>query len=362
MPLHWSIDHNLNIFVLGPMPNPKALDSSCAEIKHAVDHLLQESGATTLLQAQRTTAFSVNIPEELDGATISASVFEKIDSADLIIANLTPKDSLPEQFSPNVFYELGLVHALGIPCILLMQQGANVPFYFRNCRIHHVSDFSAPTVQHALREPLLKFLRNDLGTDFAANPITDFYRLPVVDISAAVGVATGYFENLVRRALLENGFIGRNDGKFRHLIVVRPPEIMTHTYEQDFVALTKLISRELDIEVKRGDLPMIEGYDKRGLSGHFVKDIMIDLPTAAYTLKRSPRQQALERRTLRGVRSHTDAQSARIMLQASERLLDQFQACVQYHVSQETGFRKTALSFCTFRDVVSRLKDLGVDS
>src|SRR5712691_7122979 len=53
----------------------------------------------------------------------------------------------------------------------------------------------------------LRFLRGEASDQLADNRISDFYSLPVVDISAAVGAATAYYENLIQRALLENGFI-----------------------------------------------------------------------------------------------------------------------------------------------------------
>ena len=272
--------------------------------------------------------------------------------------NITPKDEAAGSFSPNVFYELGLLHSLGIPYLLLWREGTAVPFYLAGSRIHAVSSFNEATLRKALREPLKKFLANDPGTDLSANPITDFYRLPVVDISAAIGVASGYFDNLVRRALLENGFIGRADGKFRHLIVCRPPDIVEHTFEQDLADLKATIKRKLGADMEKQDLPMIAGFDKRGLSGHFVEDIMIDIPTAAYTLKRSPRLRALERRTLREGKSRATAESQRLMLQASEKLLDQFESCLKFYVDSETGFRKSALTICSFRELPGKLRRL----
>lgn len=360
MNFHWGEDHRLNVFVLGPMPSAKSLDSSCATIKKALDSLLSARSAKAVMKKAGTVGFNVEIPERLDGATIVASVFERIDAADLVVINITPKDGSPRRFSPNVFYELCLVHALGIPCLLLMRKGTPIPFYLGNSRVREVSDFHEDTLIEALREPLTKFLRNDPGTDLTANPISDFYRLPLVDISAAVGVATGYFENLVRRALLENSFIGRNDGQFRHLIVCRPPDIITHTYEEDFAVLKELVKREAGAELVRKDLPMIEGFDKRGLSGHFIEDVMIDLPTAAYTLKRSPRLQALERRTRRDGKTRATPESLRVLKQASEKLLDQFETCLRFHVDEETGFRKSALSFSSMSELMGQLRALGV--
>ena len=356
MPLYWSADHHLNVFVLGPMPSAKSVDSSCRAIKNALDALLKDGGLAPAALKAQDDWWTVRIPEELDGAGIAAGVFAEIDAADLIVLNITPKDEAAANFSPNVFYELGFLHALGVPYLLVRREGTSVPFYLADSRIHTVQDFTEDSLKAALREPLRKFI-NDLGTDFSGNPITDFYGLPVVDISAAIGVASGYFENLVRRALLENGFIGNYGEQFQHLIVCRPSDMLNRSFEQDFADLKKLAG-ELGGELVKKDFPMIANFDKRGLNGHFVKDVMIDIPTAAYTLKRSPRLRALERRTLREGKARPSAASKRLMAQASMKLLDQFESCVKFYADSEMGFRKSALTFASLDDLPNVLREL----
>lgn len=357
MPLHWNVTHHLNIFVLGPMPSPKSVDSSCRAIKNALVALLKQSSFSKMLKKTRTSGFTVRVPEELDSADIVTGVFSEIDAADLIVLNITPKDQAAGSFSPNVFYELGFLHALGIPYLLVRLEGTPAPFYVSGSRIHTVADFGIESLKSAFREPLRKFLI-DASTDLSVNPITDFYGLPVVDISAALGVASGYYENFVRRGLLENGFIGRNGEEFRHLIVCRPSDIVDRNFEQDFLALKKLVQRKFRVELKRKVFPMIENFDKRDFSGHFVNDVMIDIPTAAYTLKRSPRLRALERRTLREGKLKPTPASTRLMRQASEKLLDQFESCVEFYAAAEIGLRKSALTFSSLDGLPDMLREL----
>ena len=58
---------------------------------------------------------------------IMQSIWENINRAKLIIADLTDRN-------PNVFYELGIVHTLGVPVILVTQSLDFVPFDLRHLR------------------------------------------------------------------------------------------------------------------------------------------------------------------------------------------------------------------------------------
>jgi hypothetical protein len=56
-----------------------------------------------------------------DFHNILGSIVRRITTAKLVIAELTT-------LNPNVFYELGLCHGLGIPTVLLAQSIDEVPF------------------------------------------------------------------------------------------------------------------------------------------------------------------------------------------------------------------------------------------
>ena len=70
-------------------------------------------------------------------------MFSKLDTADLVIFNITPRID-ETNTSPNVFYELGLVHALGLPYLIVVQEGNEVPFYLKSTRYYEVKDFKEP--------------------------------------------------------------------------------------------------------------------------------------------------------------------------------------------------------------------------
>lgn len=83
----------------------------------------------------------------LDQRNILQDVVEGIARADLIIADLTASN-------PNVFYELGVCHGLGIPTVLITQSMEDVPFDLRSYRCFPYSTHfqNAPALRERLKE------------------------------------------------------------------------------------------------------------------------------------------------------------------------------------------------------------------
>ena len=82
---------------------------------------------------------------------IMNDILRSIREADYIIADLTEQN-------PNVYYELGLAHALTKPVILITQNTANLPFDLRHQRVIVYSDTAAGAAQ--LRTVLTQYLSN----------------------------------------------------------------------------------------------------------------------------------------------------------------------------------------------------------
>ena len=93
-------------------------------------------------------------------------ILQGIHKCDLVIADLT-------KVNPNVFYELGLAHALKKPVILITQSRDEVPFDLKSYRLLEYSrDFVK--IQEASEE-LLKYAEGFLnGTMSFGSPVTDF--------------------------------------------------------------------------------------------------------------------------------------------------------------------------------------------
>lgn len=102
----------------------------------------------------------------LDQQNIVRTIIHSIATADLIIAELTTPN-------PNVFYELGIAHALGKPVVLVSQGVQGIPFDLRSYyTISYSTRFDeTQAFQDSLRE--LARQKKD-GTLVFGNPVTDF--------------------------------------------------------------------------------------------------------------------------------------------------------------------------------------------
>ncbi len=101
----------------------------------------------------------------LDQRNILKDIVLGIASADLVVADLT-------SLNPNVFYELGLAHALGIPTVLVTQNLDEIPFDLRAYRANEYSTHftEAPRLQQLLRE---LGLAHSEGSISFGSPVTD---------------------------------------------------------------------------------------------------------------------------------------------------------------------------------------------
>lgn len=123
--------------------------------EHFMKPLLEEVG------------FDADRADDIDSQqNILRDILERIDQSELIIADLT-------NGNPNVFYELGLAHALRKPVILLTQDIEEVPFDLKSYRLLEYS-----THFHKIRnarEPLTRYAEEFLKKNIQfGSPVTDF--------------------------------------------------------------------------------------------------------------------------------------------------------------------------------------------
>lgn len=67
------------------------------------------------------------VDEQIYSETMLERIYRQIETADIIIADLTGKN-------PNVFYEIGYAHAKQKPCTLLTQDASDIPFDLKHHR------------------------------------------------------------------------------------------------------------------------------------------------------------------------------------------------------------------------------------
>ena len=90
----------------------------------------------------------------------------QIATSDLVLADLTGSN-------PNVFYELGIAHAMGRPVVLLTQDISDVPFDLHAYRIlqYSLHFVEMETAKAGLRQLAQKFAKGEI--EFS-NPVMDF--------------------------------------------------------------------------------------------------------------------------------------------------------------------------------------------
>lgn len=101
--------------------------------------------------------------------TIVDDIWSGIQDAKLLIAELTGRN-------PNVFYELGLAHAISKPVILLAESIDDVPFDLRAIRVL-LYDKTHPEWGALLRQSLTNSIREVLHKPNSAIPVT--FKTPV---------------------------------------------------------------------------------------------------------------------------------------------------------------------------------------
>jgi transcriptional regulator with XRE-family HTH domain len=102
----------------------------------------------------------------LSHRNIMQDVVSSIAGADLVLADLTGSN-------PNVFYELGIAHALEKPTILLTQSVEELPFDLRSYRVLHYQTHFAK-IEHAKQELVRLAANARTGAALFGNPVTDF--------------------------------------------------------------------------------------------------------------------------------------------------------------------------------------------
>lgn len=357
-------DKVLEIVVLGPMgADDKNTSSSTKQIGRAIEDLLEEEDLKYFLKQTQTQPQKVKVPENWMASEIVNGIMGHVDTADLVVVNITPFDGPVGSPSPNVFYEIGLLHALGMPVICIAQKGTPLPFYIRMNRILEVASFEIEDVKDALRLSLTQFLNPDDYTNFTDNRITQFYGgLPIVDISAAVGLATGYYDNFVARLIKKNGFLYKNHNIAEQLIIVRPGNVMSDV-ELDKIAVKKILANNGYQPPEKVTL-MNEDDPFRSMNVDLVGNIVIDLPTTFYTLKSSPRILSLTERLDRQVGFNAPANPKRnlVLRQLSERLLERVENAVRYHIRKNSGnIHQYLVDFSTIEQLPEVLKKYGVE-
>lgn len=125
---------------------------------------------------------------------IMDDIWQSIKESSLVIAELTGKN-------PNVYYELGLAHALGKPAVLLSSSIGDVPFDLRPLRVL-IYDKDDPDWGKLLQQNISKAIKETIDSPVEAIPHTfRKYKKPVttdeIDIDERLSIIEKTVESFV---------------------------------------------------------------------------------------------------------------------------------------------------------------------
>ncbi|MBI1764292.1 MAG: hypothetical protein HYR56_22940 [Acidobacteria bacterium] len=261
----------------------------------------QRVGSVTLVKGKGKGKDSITIltPFDLYGAgDIPSNVFDAIDDSDLVIADLSGN-------KPAVIYELAFTHALGIETILVGGAEA-VSFYLAQTKFINI-DFRPKTISSdELKNRFASWLKNRNKLFESENPLQRFYGAPLPDISAANGLAAGFYDNFARPILTNGEIVYRTqtpEGKLveetralQGLIVLRPENLASRV-EEIREELEKRLLAEFPGEVLYGapDKLFIRTNEGARTPFFLVRDYLIDIPRTMFSLALSPRLERTNR-------------------------------------------------------------------
>jgi hypothetical protein len=238
---------------------------------------------------------TVLTPYDLNGSgDIPEEVFGAIDHSDLIIADLSGNRQA-------VTYELALAHALGIETILVGGSD-EINFYLTHTKVINNIDFTPETISApGLGARIDSWLKTRNKLFNSKNPLQKFYGAPLPDISAAWGLAVGFYENFARPILTGLGIVYReqnSDGEilektrdFKGFIVLRPNNFDSSIRSMED-ALEEQLNSRFPGEVKSGKqekilVRTVAAGDR--ILFFLVRDYVIDIPRTMFSLTSSPR-------------------------------------------------------------------------
>jgi hypothetical protein len=244
-------------------------------------------------------------PINLASSAIKTDVFDAIDDSDLIICDLSGN-------RPAVAYELAFTHALGIEAILVHDLETKADNFYLNQTRTDALDFNPKTISSVqLDRRLNDWLKKRNKRFDSANPLQDFYQAPLPDISAANGLAIGFYDNFAR-PILENGEIVSREivltakgekiekeivSKIKGFIVLRPENLDLTTVEMKG-KMKKLLLKTFPGKVQVGDEK--KAFIRIGRAERTfdfaVNGYLIDIPRTMFSLSLSPRLKRTSRK------------------------------------------------------------------
>lgn len=346
---------SFDIFIGGPMGG-QALDPAglpfaqhLGNMRLALDRVADE-----INQEQSAYTVRIQTPELDDAGMITSRVFGLLDTAELGVMDVSAG-------SPSVMYELAMLHALGIPTIPVVFRDAdgrrNVPFYLKDSYQAVVDSFDVDALYERLAPMVRMVVRGgDAGADPTMNPMTAYYTLPMVDISASTGLATGYFHNFLRHILKPNGGVfDFLDGQVDQLVVVRPAKL-TEAEGLKQAAERRLVAEGIKVEwIGERDGKVYEEPEstRKQMLIYRAGRYLFDAPAPLAAQETSPRMRRIRKQLIPASGGGPVAQEARAMVEKFEqRMIDEFMAVLLRLADEYPGTRADRLATATLDEFV----------
>jgi nucleoside 2-deoxyribosyltransferase len=156
----------MKCFVIMPFGNPEIDAKKATEFDHVYNEWIKPAVESICIFPPDGNLQCLRADEDQRSGQIIMHIIEQLHSADIVIADLSGRNA-------NVFYELGVRHALGKKTILITDDLENIPFDLRGLRaIDYKFD---PVCLVAFRNKLIERLRHQLTeANEEDNPVSDF--------------------------------------------------------------------------------------------------------------------------------------------------------------------------------------------
>ena len=179
--------------------------------------------------------------DEIYGAVIIKDIWNAIWRAGVIVADVTNRN-------PNVNYELGLSHALGVSTILLTQSMDDVPFDYRHrrCIVYR-------TQQARWEEQLSKSITTALSTQSSSDHVESLLTWPYKPVPALTNMPK-IVETIISH--LEHQQFGRESSDGSGMWVA-PPRPRDREVE-GLAEIARVLKRFAETEVDRSNLMRAE--------------------------------------------------------------------------------------------------------
>lgn len=291
------------IFVIGPMGEGKGAFGGVDISLHVPNIGKALEIIQSRLRSEGALDFNFEVPTTPHAHEINEFVLPRIDRSDIGIADLSGQ-------SPNVFYELAYFHSLGVPVVALeplkRKKDPSTPWYATTREVRRPTSFAVDDLVAVLESPLRQILSANIDGSTFSNPISQVYGgIPLVDISAASGLAAGYFENFLKTLLDIDGPLDDEFPEYERLkkiVIVRPDTVS----EMD----------ELEARMK-ASLPVIRRVIEpkgriRELRFDQYKSYIVDFPKPIRVLRFSPRYVKLMQRLKKMEGANVEAEILKI--------------------------------------------------